>query len=229
MKMPNRLNKFVFTAAIALFAVFNSHSALAQDAQATQRAQATQEAPDALIKRLSDEMLETIKSDKELRAGNANRVQEVVESKLLPHVNFRKTTALTVGRHWRQATPEQQEQLSKEFRNLLIYTYSGALSQVGDQKLQVRPLRGAVTDGDVEVQSHVIQSGREPIQVNYRMEKSPEGWKIYDVSVLGAWLTEAYKNTFASEVNRSGIEGLIETLSKKNRQLAGMRSQRSGG
>lgn len=217
MKMPNRLSTILFTMALALCAMFSSQFAMAQ------------EAPDALIKRLSHEMLETIKNDKELRSGNANRVQEVVENKLLPHVNFRRTTALTVGRHWRQATPEQQQQLIDEFRDLLIYTYSGALSQVGDQKFQVRPMRGAISDTDVEVQTYVVQSGREPIQVNYRLEKGADGWKIYDVSVLGAWLTEAYKNSFAAEVNRSGIEGLIRTLSEKNKKLAGLRSQRNGG
>jgi phospholipid transport system substrate-binding protein len=220
MKLSKRCNTFFFLFMLALFAMLGSRAAFAQEQQ---------EAPDALIKRLSHEMLETIKSDKELKSGDTRRVLEVVENKLLPHVNFRRTTALTVGRHWRQATPEQQQQLIDEFRNLLIYTYSGALSQVGDQNFQVRPLRGPVSDTDIEIQTHVVQSGREPIQVNYRMEKGPEGWKIYDVSVFGAWLTEAYKNTFASEVNRGGIDGLIQTLTEKNRKLAGLRAQRSGG
>lgn len=217
MNTSNRLSKILFTLGVALCALLSSRAAMAQ------------EPPDALVKRLSNEMLETIRADKDLRSGNTRRVLEVVESKLLPHVNFRRTTALTVGRHWRQASPEQQQQLIDEFRDLLIYTYSGALSQVGDQKLQVRPLRGAPSDTDVEVQTHVVQSGREPIQVNYRLEKGPEGWKIYDVSVFGAWLTEAYKNTFASEVNRGGIEGLIQTLTEKNKKLASLRSQRNGG
>ncbi|MDQ9171840.1 ABC transporter substrate-binding protein [Oxalobacteraceae bacterium R-40] len=218
MKTPKQLSKFLFTVALAFGAMF-----LAQPASA-------QEAPDVLVKRLSHEILEIIKSDKELKAGNPRRVQEVVTSKLLPHLNFRKTTSMTVGRHWREATPEQQEQLTEEFRNLLIYTYSGALSQVGDQKLEIRPLRGPVSD-DVEVRTYVIQSGREPVEVNYRLEKTPEGWKIYDVSVFGAWLTEAYKNTFSAEVSRGGIEGLLRTLQQKNRQLATntKRPHRDGG
>jgi phospholipid transport system substrate-binding protein len=207
MRTLHSLNKFLFFMVFALCTAISAHAA-------------DQEAPDVLIKRLSNEMLEMIKSDKALRAGNTRRVQEVVEEKLLPHVNFRRTTALTVGHHWRDADPQQQQQLIDEFRNLLIHTYSGALSQVGDQRLQVRPLRGPVSDDDVESQSQVIQSGREPVQVNYRMEKTQEGWKIYDVSVFGAWLTQAYKNTFSAEVSRSGIEGLIRLLSEKNRQLA---------
>ena len=217
MNTADRLSRFLLFLALALCAAINVRAA-------------EPEAPDLLIKRLSHEMLDMIKSDKALQAGNPRRVQEVVEEKLLPHVNFRRTTALTVGHHWRTATPQQQQQLIDEFRNLLIHTYSGALSQVGDQKLQVRPLRGPLSDDDVEVQSHVIQSGREPIQVNYRMEKTAEGWKIYDVSVFGAWLTQAYKNTFSAEVNRSGIEGLIRLLSEKNRQLVSnvRPSQRSG-
>lgn len=223
MNFSNHFYKSLFVTVFALFATLISHAAYSQEQQAQH------EAPDELIKRLSNDMLDTIRNDKELRSGNTRRVVEVVEGKLLPHVNFRKTTALTVGRHWRQASPEQQQQLIDEFRDLLIYTYSGALSQVGDQKFQVRPLRGPVSDTDVEVQTHVVQSGREPIQVNYRMEKGPEGWKIYDVSVFGAWLTEAYKNTFASEVNRGGVDGLIRTLTEKNRKLAGLRSQRNGG
>ncbi len=216
MKTLHRLNKFLLFMVLGFCALMNAQAA-------------EQEAPDVLIKRLSHEMLEMIKSDKALRSGNTRRVQEVVEEKLLPHVNFRRTTSLTVGHHWRDATPQQQQQLIDEFRDLLIHTYSGALSQVGDQRLQVRSLRGPVSDSDVEVQSHVIQSGREPIQVNYRLEKTQEGWKIYDVSVFGAWLTQAYKNTFSAEVNRSGIEGLIRLLSEKNRQLASnARPSRSG-
>ena len=218
MRTLSRLKAFLLVMALALCATTNALAA-------------EPEAPDVLIRRLSHEMLDMIKSDQTLRAGNTRRVQEVVEEKLLPHVNFRRTTALTVGHHWRTATPDQQQQLIDEFRDLLIHTYSGALSQVGDQRLQVRSLRGPVSDSDVEIQSHVIQSGREPVQVNYRMEKTPEGWKIYDVSVFGAWLTQAYKNTFSAEVNRSGIEGLIRLLSEKNRQLASnaKTSQRSGG
>lgn len=180
-----------------------------------------QEAPDVLIKRISQEVLETARSDKEIQGGNQKRVLELVEAKILPHVDFQRMTALAAGRFWREATPEQQKQLTDEFRTLLVYTYSGAISQVKDQKLEFKPLRADPADTDVEVRSQVLQPrGGEPIQLNYRMEKTPASWKIYDVNVLGAWLVETYKGNFASEISKGGIDGLIKTLSDKNKRLA---------
>jgi len=189
---------------------------------------AQQEAPDALIKRISQEVLDTAKTDKEIQAGNQKRVLEVVEAKILPYVDFQRMTALAAGRFWRQATPEQQKQLTDEFRSLLIYTYSGAISQVKDQKLEFKPMRSSPADTEVEVHTQVVQPRGEPIQLSYRLEKLPSGWKIYDMNVLGAWLVEAYKGNFASEINKGGIDGLIKTLSEKNKKLAASATKGGG-
>jgi phospholipid transport system substrate-binding protein len=184
-------------------------------------AASAQEAPDALVKRISQEVLDAAKSDKDIQGGNQKKVLELVEAKILPHVDFQRMTALAAGRFWREATPEQQKQLTTEFRSLLIYTYSGAISQVRDQKLEFKPLRADASDTEVEVRSQVVQPrGGDPIQLNYRLEKSPSGWKIYDVNVLGAWLVETYKGNFASEISKGGIDGLIKTLSDRNKRLA---------
>lgn len=182
---------------------------------------AAQEAPDVLVKRISEEVMTIAKSDKDIQSGNSRRVQQVVEEKILPHVDFQRMTALAVGRHWRDATPDQQKQLTTEFRSLLMYTYSGAISQIRDQKLEYRPLRADPADTEVIVNTQVIQPRGEPIQLSYRLAKSPAGWKIYDVNVLGAWLVETYKGSFAAEIGKSGIEGLIKTLVEKNKKLAG--------
>jgi phospholipid transport system substrate-binding protein len=180
-----------------------------------------QEAPDALVKRISQEVLESAKSDKDIQTGNQKRVLQLVESKILPHVDFQRMTALAAGRFWREATPEQQKQLTNEFRTLLVYTYSGAISQIRDQKLEFRPMRNDPSDTEVEVRSQVLQPrGGDPIQLNYRLAKSSDGWKIYDVNVLGAWLVETYKGNFAAEISKGGIDGLIKTLSEKNKRLA---------
>lgn len=178
------------------------------------------EAPDALVIRISQDVMETARNDKDIQGGNHQKVLQLVEAKILPHVDFQRMTQLAMGRHWRDATPEQQKQLTDEFRSLLVYTYSGAISQVRDQRLEFRPFRADPTDTDVEVRSQVVQARGEPIQINYRLEKQPAGWKIYDVNVLGAWLVQSYKNSFATEIGKSGIDGLIKTLSEKNRRLA---------
>jgi phospholipid transport system substrate-binding protein len=180
-----------------------------------------QETPDALIKRISQEVLDSAKADKEIQAGNQKRVLELVEAKVLPYVDFQRMTALAAGRYWREATPEQKKQLTDEFRTLLVYTYSGAISQIRDQKLEFKPMRADPADTEVEVRSQVLQPrGGDPIQLNYRLEKLPDGWKIYDVNVLGAWLVETYKGNFASEISKGGIDGLIKTLVEKNKRLA---------
>ena len=179
-----------------------------------------QEAPDALVKRISQEVLDIAKNDREIQGGNQKKVLELVEAKILPHVDFQKMTSLAAGRFWREATPEQQQQLTNEFRSLLVYTYSGAISQIKDQQLEFRPFRASPNDTEVEVRSQVLQPRGEPIQLNYRLEKTPAGWKIFDVNVLGAWLVESYKGSFATEIGKSGIDGLIKTLSDKNKRLA---------
>lgn len=181
---------------------------------------AQEEAPDAMIRRISQEVQAIAKSDAAIQGGNMNRMVSVVEEKILPYVNFERMTSLAAGRFWRQATPEQQKQLIAQFRSLLIYTYSGALSQVRDQKIEFRPLKLDPAATDVEVRSRVIQPQGEPILLNYRVEKTPAGWKMYDVNVMGAWLVEAYKGTFATEIGQNGVDGLIKMLTEKNKQLA---------
>ena len=181
---------------------------------------AADEAPDALIKRISSEVLDAIKADKAIQAGEMNRVLALVDTKVMPNVNFTRMTASAVGRNWRQATPEQKARLQAEFKTLLIRTYSGALSQVNDQKLNVKPLRAATGDTDVTVRTEVLGRG-DPVQLDYRMEKTPTGWKIYDLNVLGVWLVETYRTQFAQEVSAKGIDGLIAAMSQRNQTNAG--------
>jgi phospholipid transport system substrate-binding protein len=183
-------------------------------------ATAADEAPDVLVKRISTDVLEAAKTDKEIQKGNQQHVMDLVEAKVLPYVDFQRMTSLAAGRFWRDATPEQQKQLTDQFRSLLIFTYSGAISSIRDQKLQFQPLRADAdaTDG-VEVRSQVVQTRGDNIQLNYRMEKVATGWKIYDVNVLGAWLVETYKGNFATEISKGGIDGLIKALTDKNKKL----------
>lgn len=179
-----------------------------------------QEAPDALVKRLSTEIIDAAKTDKDIQSGNRQRINELVETKVLPHINFERMTSLAVSKNWRTATPEQQKQLVTEFRTLLIHTYSGAITQIRDQRVEFKPFRSAPEDTEVEVKSLVIQTRGEPLQLSYRLEKTAAGWKIFDINVLGAWLVETYKGSFSAEVNKSGVDGLIKTLVEKNKKLA---------
>jgi phospholipid transport system substrate-binding protein len=183
-------------------------------------ATAADEAPDALVKRISQDVLDTAKADKEIQHGNQQHVLDLVNSKILPYVDFQRMTQLAAGPAWRNATPDQQKQLTDQFRDLLVFTYSGAVSSIKDQKLQFQPLRAdpGATDG-VEVRSQVLQPRGEPIQLNYRLEKTASGWKIYDLNVLGAWLVETYKGNFTAEISKGGIDGLIKTLTDKNKKL----------
>lgn len=204
----------LFTKLVTVFAFVLGASSFMQSA-------AAEEMPDVMVKRISQEVLDAAKNDKEIQGGNQKRVLDLVEAKILPHVDFQRMTALAAGRFWRQATPEQQKQLTDEFRDLLVYTYSGAISQIKDQKLEFKPLRADPSATEVEVRSQVIQPrGGDPIQLNYRLEKVPSGWKIYDVNVLGAWLVETYKGNFAAEISKGGIDGLIKTLAERNKRLA---------
>ncbi|WP_338846185.1 ABC transporter substrate-binding protein [Massilia sp. W12] len=179
-----------------------------------------QEAPDALVKRVSGEVLEVVKNNKDIQAGNQKALMDLIESKILPHVDFQRMTSMAAGRFWRDASPEQQKKLTQEFRTLLIHTYSGALSQVKNQKIEFKPMRADPADTEVEVRSQVTQARGEPAQLNYRLEKTPSGWKIYDINVLGAWLVETYKGNFASEITKNGMDGLIKTLTERNQKLA---------
>ena len=179
------------------------------------------EAPDVLIKRISKEVMDAAKANKEIKKGNQKQIYVLVENKIFPYVDFQRMTSMAAGRYWRQATPAQKEQLTKEFRDLLVYTYSNAISKVDNQRLEFKPLRMKPDAKEAVVYSRIIQPrGGEPIELSYRMEKTDNGWKIYDVNVLGAWLVETYKGTFASEISRSGIDGLIRVLAQKNQQLA---------
>jgi len=183
-------------------------------------AQTQDEAPDALIKRVSSDVLESIKADKAVQAGETSRVVSLVDSKIIPHVNFVRMTASAVGRNWRQATPEQQKRLQEEFKILLIRTYSGALAQVKDQSVNVKPLRAAAGETELVVRSEVLGRG-DPVQLDYRMEKTATGWKIYDLNVLGVWLVETYRTQFAQEISAKGVDGLITSLAQRNKANAG--------
>ena len=181
---------------------------------------AAEEAPDALIKRISAEVLDSIKADKDVQNGDLTKVIGLVDSKIMPNVNFTRMTASAVGRTWRQATPEQQKRLQDEFKTLLVRTYSGALSQVKDQTISVKPLRAGPTDAEVVVRTEVLGRG-DPAQLDYRMEKTAGGWKIYDLNVLGVWLVETYRTQFAQEINAKGVDGLIEALAQRNKANVG--------
>ncbi|MBX9900788.1 MAG: ABC transporter substrate-binding protein [Burkholderiaceae bacterium] len=183
-------------------------------------APAAEEAPDALVKRLSQEIIDLAKTDKDIQAGNQKRILDLVETKVLPFIDFGRMTSLAAGRYWRDATPEQQKQLTNEFRTLLVYTYANTISQIKDQRVEFRPFRAAPEDTEVEVKSQIIPTRGEPIILNYRLEKTATGWKIYDISVLGAWLVETYKGNFSSEIKKTSIDGLIRVLSEKNAKLA---------
>jgi len=178
------------------------------------------EAPDALVKRISADVIDSAKADKDIQAGNQQKVMSLVETKILPHVDFQRMTALAAGRHWRDASAEQQKLLANEFRTLLIFTYSGALSQIKNETVDFKPLRASPSDQEVEVRSSVNVQRGDPVTLNYRLAKTPQGWKIFDINVLGAWLVETYKGTFATEIGKSGIDGLIKALAERNKKLA---------
>ena len=181
---------------------------------------AAEEAPDALIKRISAEVLDSIKADKEVQNGDLTKVIGLVDSKIMPNVNFTRMTASAVGRTWRQATPDQKKRLQDEFKTLLVRTYSGALSQVKDQSISIKPLRAGPTDTEVVVRTEVLGRG-DPAQLDYRMEKTASGWKIYDLNVLGVWLVETYRTQFAQEINAKGVDGLIASLAQRNKSNLG--------
>lgn len=182
-------------------------------------AHAADEAPDALIRRLSEQTLSAIKADPALRGGDIQRVIALVDARIMPNVNFQRMTAQAVGPAWRQASPEQRKRLQEEFKTLLVRTYAGALWQVSDETIVVRPLRAAADDTEVLVRTEIRGRG-DPIQLDYRLEKTPgdgAGWKIYNLNVLGVWLVETYRGQFAQEINAKGIDGLIATLAERNR------------
>lgn len=185
-----------------------------------------QQAPDELVKRVSNEVLEAARADKSIQAGDVNKVMLLVEAKVMPHVNFQRMTSSAVGRYWRQASPDQQKRLQEEFKTLLVRTYSGALAQVKDQTVQLKPLRAAAGDTEVVVKTEIRGKG-DPIQLDYRLEKANGDWKIYDVNVMGIWLVENYRNTFAQEISAGGIDGLITKLAERNKSAGNGGSAKS--
>lgn len=185
-------------------------------------AHAQEEAPDVLIKRISVDVLDNVKSDKSVRSGDLTKLIALVDARVMPNVNFQRMTASAVGPAWRQATPEQQKRLQEEFKVLLVRSYAGALGQVTDQSIVMKPLRIAPEDKEVMVRTEIKGKG-DVIQLDYRLEKTPgqgAGWKIYNINVLGVWLVETYKTQFAQEINAKGVDGLITSLSERNKANA---------
>jgi phospholipid transport system substrate-binding protein len=209
----------------ALFAaVLLTLGMVSPPASAQGSANAALSAPDVLIKKLSDDVLESIRKDPSLQSGDPAKLNALVDEKILPYVDFEKMTRLAVGRGWRDASPEQRQTLTREFRTLLVRTYAGAVSVVKDHQVKLRPFRAAPSDTDVTVHTQVVASRGDPIQLDYRLEKTGAGWKIYDVNVLGVWLVENYRSSFVSEISRGGIDGLIKSLTERNKSLASKKS-----
>jgi phospholipid transport system substrate-binding protein len=185
-------------------------------------AQAATEAPDVFIKRLTTELLDIVKADKTILSGDVAKIGVLVDQRVMPHVNFQRMTSSAVGPGWRQATPEQQKRLQDEFKTLLVRTYAGAVSQINNQTIAVKPLRAAPDDVEVIVRTEVHGKG-DPIQLDYRVEKSadaPSGWRIYNLNVMGVWLVENYRSQFAQEINAKGVDGLIASLAERNKSNA---------
>jgi len=175
-----------------------------------------QEAPDALVKRVTDEVLAIIKADKDLQSGNSRKIAELADAKVLPYFDFTRMTRLAVGRNWQQASDAQKEQLVKEFRTMLVRTYSTSLTAYRNQTIEVKPVKMAAGDKEVTVRTAVIQQGGPPIPIDYAMEKADSGWKVYDVVIDGASLVTTYRGSFNEQVQRGGIDGLLKTLSERN-------------
>ncbi|RIX40703.1 MAG: ABC transporter substrate-binding protein [Rhodocyclales bacterium GT-UBC] len=178
-----------------------------------------QEAPDVLIQQVTDEVLEIIRKDKDIQGGNAQKVIDLVEKKVLPHFNFSHMTALALGKEWRKASPQQQQQLTQEFKTLLVRTYSNALTGYKNQKVVYKPFKMAAGETDVLVRTEVLQPGSKPVQLDYSLEKLDAGWKVYDVVVAGISLVTNYRDQFAQEVRSGGIDGLVASISTKNKSL----------
>jgi phospholipid transport system substrate-binding protein len=176
-------------------------------------------APDALIKMVVTDVMTSVKADPDIQKGNIPKIVDLVEKKIVPYTDMRRTTEMAMGPNWKKATPEQQAQLITEFKNLLIRTYSGALSQLRDQTVQFKALRAAPDDKEVIVKTVVIGRG-DPVPLDYRLEKTTNGWKVYDMNIMGVWLVEAYRNQFANQISQNGVEGLVKFLQERNKQLA---------
>lgn len=208
MQTKRQFFRQLLTGTVLVLGLASAGAALAED-----------EAPDAMIKRLSIDVMDTIKADKSMKSGDLSKVIALVDTRIMPNVDFQKMTASTIGPAWRQATPEQQKQLQDEFKILLVRTYAGALAQVTDQTIAMKPMRSSPEDKEVLVRSEIKGRG-DPVQLDYRLEKTPgqgAGWKIYNINVLGVWLVETYRSQFTQEINAKGIDGLIAALSERNK------------
>jgi phospholipid transport system substrate-binding protein len=191
-------------------------------------AQAQTNTPDGLVKQVSNEVMEAVKADKAIQAGDVQRINALVDAKVMPHVNFQRMTASSVGRHWRSATPEQQKRLQDEFKTLLVRTYAGALTQVKDQTtVQLKPMRSQPTDTEVVVRTEVRSNASEPVQLDYRLEKAGDNWRVYDINVGGIWLVEQYRNSFAQEIGANGVDSLIAKLAEKNKSAGAAKPAKS--
>ena len=178
------------------------------------------QAPDELIKNTAQEVLGIVKQDREIQAGSQRKVLELVDAKVVPHFNFTRMTRLALGKHWRTATPEQQQTLEKEFRNMLVRTYTKAFTAYRDQVVQVKPLKIPADANEVTVRTSIVKPGTPSIPVDYDMEKTADGWKVFDLIIEGVSLVTNYRSTFAQQIQQSGIDGLIKTLAEKNRKAA---------
>ncbi len=208
------LNRLDFTRAMAALAI-----ALLGSMTLSPAAWAADDSADAFIKRLSTDLLDTVKADKTILSGDINKISVLVDQRVMPHLNFQRMTASAVGPGWRQATPEQQKRLQEEFKALLVRTYAGAVNQVSDQSIVVKPSRAASDDKELIVRTEVRGKG-DPIQLDYRVEKSPDapsGWRIYNLNVMGVWLVDNYRTQFAQEINAKGVDGLIASLAERNK------------
>jgi phospholipid transport system substrate-binding protein len=208
MKSHKTTHKYFSVLLSSLFLCAGSASAQAVD----------QSTPDGLIKTVVSDVMASVKSDPEIQKGNIPRIVDLVEKKIVPYTDMRRTTEMAMGQNWKKATPEQQTQLVSEFKNLLIRTYSGALSQLRDQTIQFKPLRAAPDDKEVVVKTVVIGRG-DPVPLDYRLEKTANGWRVYDMNIMGVWLVEAYRNQFANQISQNGVEGLVKFLQDRNKQL----------
>jgi phospholipid transport system substrate-binding protein len=209
MKSHKTIQKYFSVLLSSLFLFAGSVSAQAVD----------QSTPDGLIKTVVSDVMASVKSDPEIQKGNIPRIVDLVEKKIVPYTDMRRTTEMAMGPNWKKATPEQQTQLVSEFKNLLIRTYSGALSQLRDQTIQFKPLRAAPDDKEVVVKTVVMGRG-DPVPLDYRLEKTANGWRVYDMNIMGVWLVEAYRNQFANQISQNGVEGLVKFLQDRNKQLA---------
>lgn len=180
---------------------------------------AQEESPDAMIKKVTEDVLTIVRQDKDIQSGNTKKAIELVEAKVLPNFNFQRMTALAMGRDWNKATPEQKKQLSEEFTTLLVRTYSNALTSYRNQTVRYKPTRMQGGDTDVLVRTEIVQPGNKPIQLDYSLEKQGDAWKVYDVVVAGVSLVTNYRETFAQEVRANGVDGLLQMLANKNKQL----------